>query len=303
MPDTKATGKDYKIRAAPSDGRAYNYLYRIDTKFVLLTGLLSGLQRCAQAASKPRFFVRPRPYSSFSRHKTCITASVFSLLLCFLVAPATFGQVGGRLGQQSSAGGVAPGGITIRVQLPDKTPYDNAVITLRTFSGAPLGTQTTVGQGQASFQDLPKATFNIEVMAPGFETVTQEVEIITNGDQQYVTVVLKPLPGTDLSLARSGPPILAPGAQKDLNKAIEALRAEKPDEAKKHLDKAVHSAPSNPDVNYILGMYYVQQKDYAHAEEYWKKAIQIYPLHTNSLSALGSLDTNNGKIEEAIGYF
>jgi Tfp pilus assembly protein PilF len=224
------------------------------------------------------------------------------LLLCFLVAPAMFGQVGGRLGQQSQAGGVT-GGITIRVQLPDKTPFDNAVVTLRTFSGAPLGTQTTVGQGQASFQDLPKATFNVEVMAPGFETITQEVEIISNGDQQYITIVLKPLAGTDVSLVRSGPPILAPGAQKELNKAMEALREEKLDEAKKHLDKAVHGAPSNPDVNYILGMYYVQEKDYAHAEEYWKKAIQIYPLHTFSLSALGSLDTNNGKIEEAIGYF
>jgi tetratricopeptide (TPR) repeat protein len=206
------------------------------------------------------------------------------------------------LGQQS-AGGVAPGGITIRVQLPDKTPFENAVVTLRTFSGAPLGTQTTVGQGQVSFQDLPKATFNVEVMAPGFETTTQEVEILTNGDQQFVTVILKPLAGTDLSLVRSGPPILAPGAQKELNKAMEALREQKLDEAKKHLDKAVHSAPSNPDVNYILGMYYVQEKDYAHAEEYWKKAIQIYPLHTFSLSALGSLETNNGKIEDAIGYF
>jgi Tfp pilus assembly protein PilF len=214
-----------------------------------------------------------------------------------------FGQAGGRLGQQPQGGGLAPGGITIRVQLPDKSPFDNAIVTLRTFSGAPLGTQTTVGQGQVSFLDLPKATFNVEVIAPGFETVTQEVEIISNGDQQYITIILKPLAGTDVSLVRSGPPILAPGAQKELNKAMEALRAEKPDEAKKHLDKAVHSAPANPDVNYILGMYYVQEKDYAHAEEYWKKAVQIYPLHVYSLSALGSLETNNGKIEDAIGYF
>jgi tetratricopeptide (TPR) repeat protein len=52
----------------------------------------------------------------------------------------------------------------------------------------------------------------------------------------------------------------------------------------------------------MLGMYYAQQKDYAHAEESWRKAIQIYPLHAYSLSALGSLETQNGQIEQAIVY-
>jgi tetratricopeptide (TPR) repeat protein len=84
---------------------------------------------------------------------------------------------------------------------------------------------------------------------------------------------------------------------------VESLRADKPDEAKKHLDKAFHSAPANPDVNYFLGMYYMQQKDLARAEEYWKKAIQIYPLHTYSLSALGSLALQNGQTEQAITYY
>jgi tetratricopeptide (TPR) repeat protein len=226
----------------------------------------------------------------------------FSLLACFLLSTAAFGQAGGRLSQQPQESGL-PGGITIRVQLPDKTPYDNAVINLTAFNGSLLGTQTTIGQGQASFQNLNKATYNVEVIAPGFETITESVEILSNGDQQYVTIVLKPLPGTDLSLARSGPPVLAPGAQKELNKAIEALRANKSDEAKKYLDKAVHSAPANPDVNYFLGMYYVQLKDLAHAEEYWKKAIQIYPMHGYSLSALGSLALQNKQYEDAINYY
>ena len=140
------------------------------------------------------------------------------------------------------------------------------------------------------------------MLAPGFDTATEQAEILTNGDQEFITIVLKPRPGTDLSLVRSGPPVLAPGPQKELAKAMELLRADKSDEAKKHLDKAVHSAPANPDVNYMLGMYYIQQKDYAHAEEYWKKAIQIYPLHTYSLSALGSLEVHNGQVDQAITY-
>jgi Tfp pilus assembly protein PilF len=193
--------------------------------------------------------------------------------------------------------------ITIRVQLPDRSTYDNAVVNLSSFTAGMIATQMTVGRGEATFQGLASARYNVEVIAPGFETVNEAVEIRTNGDHELITVVLKPLPGTDISLTRSGPPVLAPGAQKELNKAIEALRANKSDEAKKYLDKAFHSAPANPDVNYFLGMYYVQLKDLAHAEEYWKKAIQIYPLHAYSLSALGSLALQNKQYEEAITYY
>jgi Tfp pilus assembly protein PilF len=224
----------------------------------------------------------------------------FSVIGCALVSPAGFGQ--GRAGVPSQGGG-ATGGINIRVQLPDKSAYDNAVVNLRSFNGVPLATQVTSGHGQVNFQGLPPATYSVEVVAPGFETINETIELTISGGQQYVIIGLKPLPGTDVSLARSGPPVLAPGAQKELNKAMEALRADKLDEAKKHLDKAVHSAPSNPDVNYILGAYYLQQKDNAHAEEYWKKAIQIYPLHAYSLSALGSLAIQNGQADQAITYF
>jgi len=217
--------------------------------------------------------------------------------------PTSFGQAG-RPGQQTQNGD-APisGAITIRVQLPDRSPYDNAVVNLTTFNGGMIGTQMTIGRGEANFQNLASARYTVEVTAPGFETVNEPVEILSNGDHELVTIVLKPLPGTDISLARSGPPVLAPGPQKELNKAVEALRANKPDEAKKYIDKAYHSAPSNPDVNYFLGMYYMQLKDLAHAEEYWKKAIQIYPMHAYSLSALGSLAMQNKQIEEAIAYY
>jgi len=226
----------------------------------------------------------------------------FLLTLNVLISYPALGQ-GGRPGQQQTQGGDLAGGVTVRVELPDKSPYQNAIVNLKTFNGVQISSQTTVARGDANFQDLPKATYNVEVLAPGFETATETVQILSAGDQQFVTIILKPLPGTDLSLARSGPPVLAPGAQKELNKAMELLRTDKLDEAKKHLDKAVHSAPSNPDVNYILGMYYLQQKDYAHAEEYWKKAVQVYPLHTFSLSALGSLEANNGHLDQAITYF
>jgi Flp pilus assembly protein TadD len=269
---------------------------------VFLNSLLPGKQRCAQAPLKRYPSVQqPVPYRE-CRLSTGVTIASLLLILNVLISPAAFGQ-GGRAGQQPNTATPASGAVTIRVVLPDKSSYDNAVVNLKTTNSGLIGTQTTVGQGQANFAGLPMGRYTVEVIAPGFETSNETAELLTAGDQQFITIVLKPLPGTDLSLARSGPPVLAPGAQKELNKAMEAMRADKPDEAKKHLDKTVHSAPANPDVNYILGMYYAQQKDYAHAEEYWRKAIQIYPLHTYSLSALGSLEVNNGHVDQAITYF
>jgi Flp pilus assembly protein TadD len=272
-------------------------------------GLLPSLQRSAHATLQPHLLAPNAPCLSRLARNLPLAAgksgalilSLF-LILSVLTAPA-FARAPQRIGQQPNGQGEVPGGITVRVQLPDRSPYDNAVVNLSKFNGGIMGTQTTVGKGQASFQNLSKSTYNVEVIAPGFETITQEVELLSSGEQQFIVVVLKPLPGTDISLARSGPPVLAPGPQKELAKAMELLRADKSDEAKKHLDKAVHSAPANPDVNYMLGMYYAQQKDTAHAEEYWKKAIQIYPMHAFSLSALGSLAIQAGQTDQAITYF
>jgi tetratricopeptide (TPR) repeat protein len=226
--------------------------------------------------------------SRASSHFLALLLATLSIL-CSLTAPAARSQE-------------KTGGIVVHVQLEDRSSYDQgAAVNLYTFAGAPVGVATTVG-GQAVFGNLPKATYALEVVAPGFERFTQSVEISTNGDQQYVYVMLKPLPGFKASLAQAGPPILAPNAQKELNKALETLRANNLEESKKHLEKASRNAPSNPDVNYLWGMYYAQTSDWGHAQAYWEKAIQVYPHHTFSLAALGQLSVQNGDYPKAIDY-
>ena len=169
--------------------------------------------------------------SRASSHFIALLLATLSIL-CSLTAPAARSQE-------------KTGGIVVHVQLEDRSSYDQgAAVNLYTFAGAPVGVATTVG-GQAVFGNLPKATYALEVVAPGFERFTQSVEISTNGDQQYVYVMLKPLPGFKASLAQAGPPILAPNAQKELNKALETLRANNLEESKKHLEKASRNAPSN----------------------------------------------------------
>jgi tetratricopeptide (TPR) repeat protein len=190
----------------------------------------------------------------------------------------------------------------VRVELPDRSPIaEGASVNLYNFSGAPVGTATTVG-GRAGFENLPKASYSIEVMAPGYEVFRQSVQISSDGDQQFIYATLTPLAGFKNNSGPAGPPILAPNAQKELNKALETLRADKLDEARKHLEKLSRSAPSNPDVNYLWGMYYAQSKDWTRAQGYWEKAIQFSPHHGFSLAALGQLSVQNGDFPKAIDY-
>jgi len=96
--------------------------------------------------------------------------------------------------------------------------------------------------------------------------------------------------------------VLWPNAQKDFNKALEAMQAEKLNEARKHLEKLARSAPGNPDVDYLWGVYYSGTNDWKQARSYWEKAVQIYPRHAFSLSALAQLSVRDGDLTSAIRY-
>ena len=95
------------------------------------------------------------------------------------------------------------------------------------------------------------------------------------------------------------PAVLAPNAQKQIGKALEALRANKLREARSHLDAAYRLAPSNADVNYIFGVYWSQANNLDQAKSYWTKTLEINPKHLNTLLSLGELLLREKKTEEA----
>jgi tetratricopeptide (TPR) repeat protein len=182
-----------------------------------------------------------------------------------------------------------PSTLVVTVRLPDGSPFDMpAVVNLYAFTGglAGLGTYRT---GTAEFDHLAPGSYTLEVIAAGYEKLTEPVQIMTAGERQQVQVTLV-AESSDAPSAPPGPPVLAPTAEKELSKALEAIRANKPEDAKKHLEKVWRAAPANPDVNYLWGMYYVQTKQLVQAKAFWEKAIQIYPKHVFSLAALAELE-------------
>jgi tetratricopeptide (TPR) repeat protein len=96
--------------------------------------------------------------------------------------------------------------------------------------------------------------------------------------------------------------LLAPKAQKELAKALEALRANKPGDARSHLEAAYRMAPNHPAVNYLYGVYFLQMKDQEKAKSYWTKTLEFNPKHVSALLSLSEALLREQKVPDAESY-
>ena len=106
---------------------------------------------------------------------------------------------------------------------------------------------------------------------------------------------------TSVAFAQANPP-LAHNTEKEVSEALEDLRADKPKDARKHLEKASRATPSNPEVIYLWGMYYAQVQDFAKAKAYWERAVQISPRNVFALDGLGQLALQSSDYAAATDY-
>jgi tetratricopeptide (TPR) repeat protein len=178
----------------------------------------------------------------------------------------------------------------------------DALINLHTWEGPTAGVEA-IREGRAVFANLPVGQYAIEVIAPGYQKSTEQVNIAIPGADEIVFITVTPESSASANAAPAESPVLAPNAQKELSKALEAIRENKPAEARGHLKKVSHAAPANPDVNFLWGGYYYQINDWTNAKLYWKKALQIYPRHVSSLAALAQVALREGDTPAAIGYY
>src|SRR5256884_617316 len=96
--------------------------------------------------------------------------------------------------------------------------------------------------------------------------------------------------------------LLAPEAQKELGKGLEGLRANKPEEARGHLEAAYHRAPNHPAVNYLYGVYFLQMKDQEKAKSCWTKTLEFDPKHVSALLSLSEALIREQKLQDAESY-
>jgi tetratricopeptide (TPR) repeat protein len=216
---------------------------------------------------------------------------------------SSFAHAQRPLDRSQQTGDQEKASITASVMASDGSPYmGTLLVNLYNFQGNTLDVGT-LRTGFVDFHNLVTGRYTIEVIAPGYHKLKETVDISIPGENQKVFLTLVPESSGAANPPSSAPPILTPNAQKELNQTLEALRANKPSDARKHLEKLSHSAAGNPDVNYLWGIYCSIINDWAGAKSYWDKAIQIYPHHSFSLSALAQVSLRNGDLPSAISYF
>ena len=189
--------------------------------------------------------------------------------------------------------------LDIYVRGADGGPLEEtAMVTLVAPTGQVSGQGTTLG-GNIRFSVAP-TQYTIQVVAAGYENAVKELDGYIAG---YSRITIQMTTASDGEAGASSSRILlAPKVQKELGKALEALRANKPDVARGHLEAAYRRAPNHPAVNYLYGVYFLQIKDQEKAKSYWTKTLEFDPKHVSALLSLSEALIREQKLPDAESY-
>ena len=187
--------------------------------------------------------------------------------------------------------GGASGQIVVRVHEADGSPIGrSAMVTVRSPSQLTNVTVPTTDAGQALFTGLHAGDYVVEVSAPGYRSVQAQAIIAADKETENIEVLMVPDSGVAGTQQAPGAPILAPKALKETERGLEALQADKLDEAEGHLKRALQLAPGFPDVNYLMGLLWMRRHNNVQARGYLEKAVALAPKHAPALQALGEVE-------------
>jgi Tfp pilus assembly protein PilF len=239
------------------------------------------------------------------RFRHTIRIASLTLLVALLVSPVTRAQRPPSPQPTPSVGGSGSRGATIIVRVRE----DNgmllsrmALVSLYSFGGGLVSSTSTQGS-QATFRGIGSGRFTVEVAAPGYVTTRTEASVDFSGSTTNVEVTVKAeIDPKSAVTSVPGAPVLAPKAQQEVSKGLEALRTGKLEDARKHLDVAYRLAPGNPDVNYLLGVLASMSGNAHEAQVFWQKTVDMYPQHAFALLALGDALFQQGDLPGAASY-
>jgi tetratricopeptide (TPR) repeat protein len=142
--------------------------------------------------------------------------------------------------------------------------------------------------GQARFTRLPIGMYLMEITAPGYRKVQQQVIITETHKAQEVRISLVPLAVE--GKVKLGAMSVAPKAVKESEKALRALEGNRFEEAQEHLTQALVIDPNFADGNYLMGLVLLRKKDAARARAYLQRSVELAPEHAAAFLALGEAD-------------
>lgn len=188
--------------------------------------------------------------------------------------------------------------ITVTVKDASGEPISaSAMVKVFRDGSIPSG-QAQTSRGSAIFVVNALGEYTVDVAVPGYQEVRKDVSLQSSGRYEVDVFVRR----TDAAGTTPPPgrPILAPKAKEALDKAAQALSADKLAEAAKYVNKAAELAPGHPDVLYLEGVVSLKQRNWAEAQRALEKATQVDPNDAQALAALGMTYCDQGKYDTAI---
>ncbi len=140
------------------------------------------------------------------------------------------------------------------------------------------------GHEAAVFVNTVLGKYVISVTAVGYISASREVSVLSPARQE-VEIVLHRDPAAFTLNEASG--LMPPKARKEARRAVSLLKSSDLTNAEKHLKAAYVAAPSNADLNFLLGYLYFEKNDYAQAGTYLGTAANLNPHSVETLTLLG----------------
>jgi len=190
--------------------------------------------------------------------------------------------------------------IDVYVKGPNGAPLDgSAVVTLTKLDGAFVD-QKTAKNGYVRFNGVHATEYRIQVLAPKYQATARRLEV-QERSLAKITIDMTPLSAEEAA-SSVGLYSLAPKTQREVGKALEVLRANKPNDARKHLEAAQKGAPTSAEIEYLFGVYSSQVNDQVQARAYWMKTLELNPKHLSALLEVGQDLLQENKPIEAMPY-
>lgn len=156
-------------------------------------------------------------------------------------------------------------------------------------------------KGKVVFAQVPKSELTAQVVASGYETAKQQFQMLDKLEVK-VQVNLQPIADKEVAAADRGIAALNPKAQKNVGKALQALQANRPADARDHLIAAEKEAPESAEVEYLFGVYASRMNNAVEAQTHWQKALQLDPRNLSALLAVSQQLLQERKAPEAVPY-
>jgi tetratricopeptide (TPR) repeat protein len=153
--------------------------------------------------------------------------------------------------------------------------------TTETTSQGVYGESASLG----AFTNVAYGNYDVEVSAVGYLSAHQELRVVGTLVEQQIDIVLHRDPAAiNLDVADT---ILSAKARKETRRGVSALKSGNLKEAQKQLDEAYKSAPTSPDLNFLLGYLYFQKRDFTQAGTFLGTATNLSPHNAQALTLLG----------------